>query len=251
MIVKPTAEGFFLVPQSAHALLAFQLAEHWGNRCTPRPAPRAEVLAAVLLHDAGWDRWDPQVPWDATGAPQGFEVWPPGEEREQLWRESLAHAAQRGRYVEYLVGHHVLHLTETYSPQQHQAFVLQLREHLQSLAEQLQQEPRYRQILTTGQDQINRHILRVVDALAIYLLRPPARWDIPHVPFKDGPGVMTVRPAQDGVFRLHPWPFVGSRLAVRVEGRLLPAENRASTDTWPQLPRVTLGFTLLKLGEAQ
>ncbi len=250
MIVWPTADGFLLVTQSTHALLAFQLAEHWGNRRTPRPAPRAEVLAAVLLHDAGWDHWDQHPGWHPGQGPLGFETWPLGQERERLWQETLAHAAQRGRYVEYLVGHHVLHLAETYSPQRHQAFSLQLREHLQRLREQLQKEPRFRQIFTTDQDQVNRHVLRVVDALAIFLLRPPAPWKIPEVPFKDGPGFLTLAPAGPNLWRLHPWPFVGSRLTVRVEARFLPTAH-VPTEAWLQLPRVSLGFTLLKLGKAE
>ncbi|MFN3414051.1 MAG: DUF3891 family protein, partial [Thermoanaerobaculum sp.] len=173
-----------------------------------------------------------------------------GQEREQLWRESLAHAAQRARYVEYLVGHHVLYLAETYSPNQHQEFVRELRDDLQRLREHLAQEPRFRQILATGQDEVNRHILRVVDALAIDLLRPPARWEIPEVPLKGGPASLQLTPAGPNLFRLHPWPFVGSRLTVRVEGFRSPSQARVSKEAWLQLPRVTLAFTLVKLGKA-
>lgn len=250
MIVRSAADGLVLVTQSAHAFLAFQLAEHWGNRITPRPSPRAEVLAAVLLHDAGWYHWDQHPQWDQAEGPQGFETWPSGEERERLWRESLAQAAQWGRYVEYLVGHHVLHLAETYSPNQHQQFVLQLRQDLQRLGAELAQEPRFRQIIATGQDLVNRRIVRVVDALAIYLLRSPARWEIKEVPFKDGPAPLKLTPAGPNLFRLHPWPFAGYRLTVRVEGRLLPKRTCLSTEAWQQLPRASLGFTLLKLGKA-
>jgi hypothetical protein len=32
------------------SILAFQLLDHWGNRTTPRPAPRADVLTAALAH---------------------------------------------------------------------------------------------------------------------------------------------------------------------------------------------------------
>ena len=61
MIVRTLPAGALVVPHSAHALLAFQLADHWGNRATPYPTPRADVLAAVLLHDAGWDERYPGV----------------------------------------------------------------------------------------------------------------------------------------------------------------------------------------------
>lgn len=35
-------------PWPALSFLAFQLLDHWGNRTTPRPAPRADVLTAIL-----------------------------------------------------------------------------------------------------------------------------------------------------------------------------------------------------------
>ncbi len=50
--------GTYLIPQTSHAWLAWQVAEHWGNRNFARPAPRAETLAAVLLHDSGWTESD-------------------------------------------------------------------------------------------------------------------------------------------------------------------------------------------------
>ena len=41
------------IPQASHAWLAWQVAQHWGNRRIARPTLRAEVLAAVMLHDSG------------------------------------------------------------------------------------------------------------------------------------------------------------------------------------------------------
>ena len=61
------SSGALLIPQSSHAWLAWQLASHWGNRRFVRPAPRAEVLAAVLLHDSGWTEFDTDPGIDSTG----------------------------------------------------------------------------------------------------------------------------------------------------------------------------------------
>ena len=44
--------GTYLIPQASHSWLAWQVAEHWGNRTFVRPAPRAEVLAAVARLEA-------------------------------------------------------------------------------------------------------------------------------------------------------------------------------------------------------
>lgn len=249
MIVRSTPDGILLFTQSAHALLAFQLAEHWGNRHTPRPSPRAEVLAAVLLHDAGWDSRDQAPHLLPDGALADFRSWPPEEEREKLWEESLASARTRGRYVEYLVGHHILYLAETYSPGRHEAYVSGLRQRLGDLAGELQREPRYAQIFRTGQDEANRQVLRVVDALAVWLcLSPEAETALHGAPFKKGPATLRARRITETAVKLDPWPFCGPRVTVAVEARRLPLDARSDPETvrraWPHAGAWTSKLTL-------
>ena len=62
-----------LMPQASHAFAAWQIADHWGNRRFARAAPRAEVLAAVLLHDAGWTEFDRRPSVDPHGRIHTFD----------------------------------------------------------------------------------------------------------------------------------------------------------------------------------
>ncbi|MCS7181705.1 MAG: DUF3891 family protein [Thermoanaerobaculum sp.] len=255
MIVRPAPEGLWLFTQSAHALLAFQMAEHWGNRTTPRPAPRAEVLAAVLLHDAGWDARDSEPRVLSDGSLAHFARWPEEGEREQLWEDSLAAARRRARYVEYLVGHHILHLAETYSASRHAPFVQALQQRLAELAEELHRQTRYRQVFATGQDATNRGIIRTVDALALRLcLSPPHNWTLEGVPTRTGLQPLRVKKLAPNTFHLYPWPFVGNQLSLWVEGRCLPVRLPALAEElrhhWRQAPVQVLCFHLRRGGVA-
>lgn len=253
MIVRPSEGGFLLIPQSAHALVAFAMARHWGNRLTPRPGPVDEVLAAVLLHDAGWDegRWEPALTPDGNLA--NFSTWPHGAEREALWWDSFRKAQSRGRYVAYLVGCHVLYLAETYSPGAHTGFTVDMRKELAVLADELATDPRYKQLFPTGQDQVNQKILRLCDAIAVKLCQGVHHVVVlPEAPFKQGPVALKLQPAKPQGFHLHPWPFRGRHLALSVEASFLlkplPTTQGELIQRYHQAPRQRLTFHLYPLG---
>lgn len=253
MILRPLPEGLLLIPQSAHALAAFALARHWGNRLAPRPSPLNEVLAAVLLHDGGWDVDQREPALTPTRQLASFHLWPQGQEREKLWWDGFRLAEKRGRYVAWLVGQHLLHLAHTYSPGAHEAFLQAMGQELAVLEQSLRQDPTFAPILRTGQDQVNRAILRVCDALALHLcLGQGQTWTLPAAPFKEGPNDLHLEPAGEGAFRLHPWPFQGLRLALSVEGRLLrpplPESPEDLAQQFQQAPWRRLTFRLLRLG---
>jgi len=49
---------YFLNHQNDHAILAGQLAQHFGNDRFATPEPRESVLTGVRMHDAGWPLHD-------------------------------------------------------------------------------------------------------------------------------------------------------------------------------------------------
>jgi hypothetical protein len=253
MILHPLPPGWVAIPQSAHAMLAFQVADHWGNRTTPRPGPRAEVLTAVLLHDAGWDgRETPLIPGPG-GVPQAFDTWPE-HDREPLWRAAVERAALRGRYVEYLVSHHVTMLATRIGTGSHDGFLAAEDRRRAALRAELERDPRYRQVFATAADDVNRAVLRTSDAIAVHLSRGTAEpVTLCEVPQRGGSAAPELRPVGERVYRLHPWPLVGSRLTVSAEGRRLPADRYSSEAelraAWDAAPVVRLEWTLLAAGE--
>jgi len=247
MILHPFADGFVAVLQSAHAFAAFQIAEHWGNRLTPRPSPRAEVLAAILLHDAGWDgRELPRL--DAQGRPVTFDTL--GEdEHEGVWAASVERAAVFGRYAEYLVSHHVSSLAAMAGDERHRAFLADQEIRRERLRSELGDDPRYRATFDTGRDLVNRAVVRLADALAVHLIRGAAEKALlPGVPRRGGTAPLSVGRVAERTYRLHPWPLVGRRLDITTEGRLLVAPQfpdiPALHSAWAEAPTVRLTWTL-------
>jgi len=248
MIVRPLASGALAIPQSAHALLAFQLADHWGNRETPYPAPRADVLAAVLLHDAGWDDPDATPRLGPDGTPLAFDSWPAAE-HEAIWRASVERAAARGRYVAWLVSHHVTTLAQR-SAGSHPEFLAAEKRRRAELASGLTGDRRYQHVLLSGADAVNRAIVRITDAVAVHLILGfAARLTIPELPRRSGPVPLEVEPLGGDRVRLRPWPLTGPRLTVSVEALQLPAERYADraalVEAWNTAPRRRLSWTLL------
>ena len=252
MILYPVPNGWVAVRQSAHALLSFQLADHWGNRTTPRPAPRADVLAAVLLHDVGWDDREEPPRLASDGSPLAFDTLPE-DEREALWSAAVERAAIRGRYVAYLVSHHVSQLAARYSTTPHPAFLATEAERCAALVGDLAADPRYRAALAPAADAANRAVVHLTDAIAVHLLRgETAPCDLGALPWREDGAVLTLEPAGMNAYRLSPWPLAGRRLTVHTEGRRLPtrtfADEGALSRAWTAAMTVRLSWTLLPPG---
>jgi hypothetical protein len=252
MILHPHGNGLVAFAQSAHAFLAFQLAEHWGNRLTPRPSPRAEVLAAVLLHDAGWDGREEPPRLAADGRPLAFDTLP-SEEREAVWTSAVERAAQRGRYVAYLVSHHVSTLAAFSPAQAHPEFLTRQEAFRLRLQEDLARDARYAAALAPGNDEVNRAVVRLADAIAVQLATGrEGSVRLGNVPRRGGVAPLALTRVAERTYRLRPWPLLGRRLEVSTEGRLLAGERFADADglatAWREAPTVRLTWTLLATG---
>lgn len=253
MILHPLPPGFVAIPQSAHALLAFQLADHWGNRTTPRPAPRAEVLAAALLHDAGWDGREEPPRLAPDGLPLAFDTLAEGE-REGIWLPAVERAGVRGRYVAYLVSHHVSHLAAVYSTTRHPEFLASEAARQTRLAAELCREPRYRRLWTSEGDRVNRAVVRLSDAIAVHLSRGTSgRVTLADLPQRGGAVPLEMTAVGERTYRLRPWPLTGRRLSLGAEGRRLSRTSFRDEDdlrrAWASAEIVRLDWLLLAAGE--
>jgi hypothetical protein len=252
MILHPQPPGLAAISQAAHALVAFQLADHWGNRETPRPAPRAEVLAAVLLHDAGWDGAELPPRLAPDGRPLAFDTFPE-QEREAVWTVSVRTARARCRYAAYLVSHHVSVLASDYAHHPHPEILAREQARRERLRAELAREPSYSQLLSTGADTVNRAVLRLCDGLAVHLARGArGRTELTGLQRRDGEVPLELRAIGERVYRLDPWPLLGRRLTVSAEARLLPtdrfADEAALRTAWNAAPTVRLAWRLLAPG---
>lgn len=249
------------IPQASHAWLGWQLAEHWGNRRFSRPQPRAEVLAAVMLHDSGWTEFDTAPGLDADGRPRTFDRMEV-ETHLAVWRRSVDRAALHSRYAALLVARHFADMAEiktadllergdTAAARLAESFRAEMDRRRMSWQENLASDARYRDCLQGPKWQSNADILTLSDRVSVFLCGALASDFEVAAPMVGG-DVQTVKLAavDRAHWRVNPWPMEGDRVRLQCEGRLLPVTRFDSADEFHAIlqraPVERLNFTLMR-----
>jgi hypothetical protein len=255
------SSGPLLIPQASHAWLAWQLAEHWGNRRFVRPAPRAEVLAAVLLHDCGWTEFDNAPGVDDDGRPVTFDRMPVSQHLD-IWRQSVTRTAAFSRYAALLVAAHfealvdrktslLLDRGDTSWARSAQSFRAEMERLQASWREALTVDARYQPYLEGAAWEANAMLVEACDRVSVYLcgaLGSPfsvtaqsPSGEVEEIQFEHLEG---------NAWRVAPWPLEGDRLRLQVEGRKLPRTRFDSAEELAEVvvraPVERLTFTLLR-----
>ena len=208
MIVNYTAEGWQLIYQQAHALLAAQLLHQWPAFL---PADRwVGLLAAAAQHDDGQRRWDGRYALTPAGAPADFTTkdFSP-EQAHELMRE----ARFQGRWRSLLTSMHLSFLYEELRGQSPEtdSFLDELR--------QCQQQWRGELKLKKDDAEQAYALLHWCDRLSLIL----CRHELPEMErlleVSRGPDGRRydVRQRPDGTVQVEPWPFGPAEFAVTVE----------------------------------
>ena len=71
MICNRREDGWELVYQNAHGVVAMKLLRHW--RASEQPGRWGDLLYAAAQHDNGWQEWEPGDHLTALGTPRHFE----------------------------------------------------------------------------------------------------------------------------------------------------------------------------------
>jgi len=221
--------------------MAWQVAAHWGNRRFARPAPRSEVLAAILLHDVGWTEFDDNPGIDGDGRPVTFDRMPAAVHLD-IWRASVRSTASFSRYAALLVADHFAALVEsktadlldrgdTVAGRAAQAFRAEMERLQAGWRETLRQDARYQPYIEGQPWQVNQGLLEACDRLSVFL---SASLGSPFTIIGWTPdGVQeTIRFQHiDGPrWRVRPWPLEGDRLRIHAEGRRLARRRFDSED---------------------
>jgi hypothetical protein len=251
----------FLIPQTSHAWLAWQVACHWGNRRFARPAPRAETLAAILLHDSGWVEFEDDPGLDGDGRPRAFDQMPVRRHLE-IWRSSVHRAAQYSRYAGLLVAWHFSELAdakrrraleagETEDAELVELFTADIGAQCDQWRKTLAQDARYHGFLTGRGWAVNTSLIAACDLIALWLC---ASWPSPFTASAAGPSgaeeAIRIEEVSPFTWRVRPWPLQGDQLRVHCEGRRVAASTfdgaEAFREACDAAPRERLDFTLLR-----
>ncbi len=249
------------IPQASHAWLAWQLAEHWGSRRFSRPQPRAEVLAAVMLHDSGWTEFDLAPGVDGEGRPRTFDRMEV-ETHLNVWRRSVDRAALHSRYAALLVARHFADMAEvktadllergdTASARLVESFRAEMDRRQVSWEETLAPDTRYQDCLGGPRRQSNADILTLADRVSVVLCASLASEFEIAAPTVGGDAQPVKLAAIDRAhWRVDPWPMEGDRVRLQCEGRLLPVTRFDSAvefhEVLQRAPVDRLSFTLMR-----
>jgi hypothetical protein len=253
--------GTYLISQTSHSWLAWQVAEHWGNRRFARPAPRAETVAAILLHDCGWTEFDDAPSLDGDGRPRTFDKLPVAEHLA-IWRKSVLGAAQHSRYSGLLVSAHfaamaerklesLLEKDDTAGARLAQSFVAEMGRLGDSWTEDLATDGRYQPFLDGRGREVNIRLLNACDRISVFIC---ASLSSPFEVRAQNPRGETETITFDLVdamtWRVDPWPLQGERLNLHCEGRRLASSHFESEEEFRKAVThartVRLSFTLLR-----
>ena len=253
--------GTYLIPQASHAWLAWQVAQHWGNRSFARPAPRAETLASVLLHDCGWADFDAAPSLDDQGRPRVFNQMP-AEQHLEIWRLSVARCAQHSRYAALLVAAHfgamaerkttdLLEHGDTAGARLAQSFGAEMERLEESWREGLGVDARYQPFLEGPGREANALLLDACDRISVFLCASfPSPFEVGAQNASGEAETIHLEAVDATTWRVHPWPLEGDRLRIQCEGRrLATATFSSSTELEAALvraPVARLVFTLLR-----
>jgi hypothetical protein len=208
MIVNAVPEGWEIIYQQAHALLATQIAYAW--RTPDRPERWVETLAAIAQHDDGQHSWAGKVGLTPAGAPANFTMLP--FSLEQATRV-MAEARYQGRWRCLLTS---MHLSFLYEELRGQNAITD-----KFLDEQLANQKQWRKDLKVNKKQVQQayDLMQWCDRFSLILCRsqlPEAERTLEVSKGPDGVQYHVVQ-QKDGLIRINPWPFEPKQFRVTVE----------------------------------
>jgi hypothetical protein len=212
MIVNAVPEGWEIIYQQAHALLAAQVAFAW--READRPDRWMETLAAIAQHDDGQKFWAGKMGLTPAGAPANFTMLPFSLEQAT---QVMAEARFQGQWRCLLTSMHLSFLYEELRGQKPQTDAF--------LDEQQENQKRWRQRLKVTKKQARQayDLMQWCDRFSLILCRsqlPEAERTLEVSKGPDGVQYHVIQ-QKDGLIRIDPWPFQIKTFVVTVEAAYL------------------------------
>ncbi|NIP31500.1 MAG: DUF3891 family protein [Candidatus Dadabacteria bacterium] len=108
MIRRETDNGWLLINQYDHSVLAYDIMKNWGNDQFADIIPQNEVLLAIKEHDCGWKKWDSRAWLNISNRfPKNFmEMYT--NDQYKIWSESFEMHSGKNPYASALIALHFL-----------------------------------------------------------------------------------------------------------------------------------------------
>ncbi len=214
MIVTQTDQGWQLINQQAHGLLAMQAALHW--HADKRPKQWVETLVALTEHDDGQEPWEGRNHLTAAGAPLHFRIT---EYSVEQCRNLIQIGLDKSRWNALMVS---MHTTFLYDPKRGEDPALD-----EFLDQQRDNQTKWRKQYgaTKTEAQYAYDFLQWFDALSLILCLDQLPMNERRLEISLGPDGIpyfinqrnTDRDGEPGSLYVDPWPFDTDEFSVHVE----------------------------------
>jgi hypothetical protein len=231
MIRRDFEGGVLLIPQTAHAWVAGQLALRWGNERFARPEPWEELMLIASQHDSGWAEWELAPRIHPDGRPVGFMEMEL-EEHFAIWQRSAERMQPTSLYGALLISMHATALYEGRLADEARGDTPESRARIRGFIEEqlgyqegmrsaLDGHPRYGPALEEGPLGEALRLLQVWDWLSLLVLMGPLpSTTLEGVPVAAGERTtMRLAPRDERTLTLEPYPFGEAPFVVRADGR--------------------------------
>ncbi len=207
MIVHPTNQGWDIVHQQAHALLAYQIATNW--QTSQRPTYWPETLTALLEHDDGQQPFEGRNHLSEAGAPLTFEPYSVNQ-----CHSMIDIALRKSRWNALMVSHHATFL---YEPMRGQDKALNT-----FLDQQQDNQKKWRKGYGATQKEVMYayDLVQWCDALSLILCRQELPPEARQLEISKGPDAtrhFIHQRTDDKSLCVDPWPFEANEFSVHIE----------------------------------
>jgi hypothetical protein len=212
MIVNSSPEGWEIIFQRAHGLLAVQLAHQW--RIDQRPKCWIETLAAITEHDDGQEPFKGHQHLTPAGAPKDFTF----QEFSLPQAKSVSETARfKSRWVALLISKHMSFLYEGKrgSDKELDKFLdLQIIRQKDWLADLK---------ITKKEANSAYNLLQWCDRCSLILCKNQVPDDEKSLEIYKGPDNLNyfIKSKSNYNLTINPWPFQNEKFEVQVESRYL------------------------------
>ncbi len=244
MIVNLAKDGWDVIYQRAHALLAAQLGGQWKR--TNAPVRLYETIVAISHHDDLEKEWKGKHLIKA-GAPMDFTLSEEAQEETLVrFQKHLEESRYRGRWVTFLTSMHTCYLCQDKNG---------ISEDWQNfLAAQRKNQEIWRKELNITKDQAERayQFMQWCDRFSLILAQKQVPEDGRILEITHGIDGQRydLRCLENGNLTVEPWPFEDDRFTVNVESSHLSElkfeSDEALTSALKQAPIKSLEWTFTK-----
>lgn len=255
MIRREKNNGWILITQHDHAVLAGQIMAHWGNGDYAKPEPLGEVLLAAGEHDSGWREWDSQPKIDPkSGYPANFTEMNPLEQCE-IWSRCYKSYSATHPYASGLIALHFAKFNQSNIRKYPDIGLLKSFQNdiVRFVAEKLDIA-----ITNDSLEEIpaevrtNLKLIQIGDIISLALCHGWRSVEITEVPFDYSGSETTLKlESQDGFnYQIAPYPFRDLSMKLSIKGKKVDtkifSDDQELRDKFTNSDYVTLDFTIGK-----